>query len=183
MRTALLLVDIQNDYFPGGKNELKGAEEASQNAKELLKKFRNSDLPIIHIKHISTRPGATFFLPNTTGCEFHVNVEPIVGERILIKNYPNSFRNTGLNEILHAQAIERLVICGMMTHMCIDTSVRAAYDLGYECILCGDACATKDLINGNELLSAELVHKSFLSAMNGMFCKVVNTKDLMKEVI
>ena len=67
MKTALVLVDIQNDYFPGGTMELEGSAEASLRAKELLSHFRQARLPLIHIQHVSTRPGATFFLPDTDG--------------------------------------------------------------------------------------------------------------------
>jgi nicotinamidase-related amidase len=178
MQTALLLIDIQNDYFPGGMNELVGPEEASLQAKKLLQAFRSKKLPVFHIQHISTRPGATFFLPGTTGCEIHRNVMPIDGEIVIQKHYPNSFRDTKLLEELTNHHIEQLVVCGMMTLMCVDSTIRAAYDNGFSCIVAQDACATKDIRFGNEIINAELVNKSFLSAFNGMFATVKSTKDI-----
>lgn len=182
MRTALLLIDIQNDYFPGGKNELTGSIEASLNGKKLLETFRKNGLMVIHVQHISRRAGATFFLPDTTGCEIHNNVKPLAGETIIVKNYPNSFRETSLNDILRVAGIERLIICGMMTHMCVDSTVRAAYDLSYNCIVAEDACATKKLVLNNEEINAIEIQKSFMSAFNGMFATVKKTDEIIVDL-
>jgi len=177
MKTALLIIDVQNDYFPGGKMELSGSIDAALKIKELLSYFRKTDMPVIHVQHISARPGAAFFLPDTEGAEFNDNVKPQAGEKIIVKNYPNSFRETGLDKYLKENEITKLVIAGMMTHMCIDTTVRAAFDLGYECILAGDCCATKELSIDNIKISAGDVQNSFLASLNGMFAKVVKMND------
>ncbi len=76
METALILIDIQNDYFPGGAMELYQSEKASDNAGKILRKFREEKRPVIHIQHNSTREGVTFFIPNTRGVEIHKNVAP-----------------------------------------------------------------------------------------------------------
>ena len=76
MKQALLLIDIQNDYFPGGAMELSGSLPAGMQAGKLLRLFRDKSLPIIHIQHLSTREGATFFVPNTGGVEIHETVAP-----------------------------------------------------------------------------------------------------------
>lgn len=131
MKPALLLVDIQQDYFPNGRMEVVGAAEASQAAKRLLHHFREKKLPIVHILHIAARPNATFLLPNTEGINFHENVKPLPGEIVIKKHFPNSFRDTDLQEYLRSKDIQELVLCGMMSHMCIDTTTRAAFDLGY----------------------------------------------------
>lgn len=182
MRTALLIIDIQNDYFPGGKNELIGSEAASLNAKRLLEKFRTKKMPAIHVRHLSTRAGATYFLPGTAGSEIHANVKPIAGETVIEKHFPNSFRDTPLLQVLRDAKIERLVICGMMTHMCVDSTTRAAFDYGYNCILAHDACATKNLTFNNEVTSAEFVHRSFISSLNGMFAVAKSTNDILEEI-
>jgi len=116
MKTALLIVDIQNDYFPGGKMELEGSVAASEKAETLLNGFRAQKLPIIHIQHVSVQPGATFFLPNTPGVEINENVAPLESEIVFQKNFPNSFRQTPLFDYLKQNNIEHLVIAGMMTH-------------------------------------------------------------------
>jgi nicotinamidase-related amidase len=182
MKTALLIIDVQNEYFPGGKVELFKSIDASNNIKELLKDFRDKNLPIIHICHLSNRPGAKAFLPDTEGVIIHSNVKPVPGEKVFEKNFPNSFRNTGLNEYLNSEGIKRLIITGMMTHNCVDTTVRAAFDLGYDCKVVGDCCATKALnINGIEV-SAENVQNAFLSSMNGSWSKVLS-KDQVIELV
>ena len=182
MRTALLMIDIQNDYFPGGKNELVGSPEAGIMAKRLLEAFREKKLRIIHIQHISTRSGATYFVQNTTGVRFNEHVTPLPGEIVIIKHFPNSFRNTELLDVLKKAGVGRLVICGMMTHMCIDSTTRAAFDLGFDCIVAQDACATKDLSFDDRVIPAETVHRVILSALNGMFAKVMPAEKALAEL-
>ena len=180
-RKVLIIIDIQNDYFEGGANPLIGSIEASKNAKALLKDFREKSLPVIHIQHFSTRAGSTFFIPNTKGAEIHENVMPISGEKVIAKNYPNSFRETGLLDYLKSNNITDLVICGMMTHMCIDATTRAAKDFGFTCVVIGDACVTKDLeIQGKNVVASE-VQKSFLAALNYFYSTVRNTQEYLDE--
>ncbi|MBW2664180.1 MAG: cysteine hydrolase, partial [Deltaproteobacteria bacterium] len=142
---ALLIVDIQNDYFPGGNMELEGMEAAAANAQRILEFFRKTNKPIFHIQHLSNRPGATFFLPGTFGVEIHSAVKPMNKEPVIKKHFPNSFRETSLQEQLNELSIGQLTICGAMSHMCIDTTVRAAFDLGFSCRVVSDACATRKM--------------------------------------
>ena len=104
METALILIDIQNDYFPGGNMEVPGSLQASLRACEVLDLFRKRAMPVIHVRHLSVRPGATFFLPGSRGAEIHENVRPLSTEALIEKNYPNSFRDTPLREILEKRA-------------------------------------------------------------------------------
>ena len=182
MSAALLIIDIQNDYFPGGSMELGGAEAASAQAARLLEAFREKGLPVIHIQHIAARPGATFFLPGTAGAEIHASVSPRPGEAIIRKHFPSAFRETALLEHLRGAGITRLVIAGMMTHMCIDTSTRAAADLGFACALAQDACATKALAFGGVPVPAEAVQAAFLAALDGSFAQVKSTEELITEI-
>jgi nicotinamidase-related amidase len=175
---ALLVIDIQKDYFPGGAMELDGADAAGAKAGVAMRKFRENKLPVIHVRHLSVRPGATFFLPGTRGAEIHPLVQPLAGEMVIEKNFPNAFRNTGLKELLEKQNIKSLVVAGMMTHMCVDASVRHAADLGYKITLLGDACATRAQSFGGETVPARQVHAAFLAALNGFYAKVVNTHEL-----
>src|SRR5512145_3274419 len=179
MTTALLIIDVQNDYFPDGRMELQGSTEASLRIKEILDFFRLNSMPVIHIQHNSVRPGASFFLPGTPGTEFHDNVKPLENEKVFIKFFPNSFRSTGLDEYLKLNKISILVITGMMTHMCVDSTVRAAFDFGYECVVAGDCCATRNLLLKDKMISAENVHNSILAALNGTFSKVLDCNDVI----
>ena len=174
MNQALLLVDIQNDYFPGGAMELAGSREAGLKAGKLLQVFRQKFLPVIHIQHVATREGATFFLPDTLGVAIHANVAPQAGEPVMVKHFPNSFRGTSLLEYLQRQQISQLVIAGMMTHMCIDTTTRAAADLGFHCQLAHDACATRDLAFGGVAVPAQQVQAAYLAALDGPFAQVLS---------
>jgi nicotinamidase-related amidase len=176
--TALLIIDIQNDYFPGGAMELEGADAAARNAAKAVANFRKEDLPVIHVRHLSVRPGSTFFIPGTKGAEIHAAVRPSGAEPVIEKNFPNSFRNTGLAELLKERKIQNLVVTGMMTHMCVDASVRQAADLGYKVTLLGDACATRAQSFGGETVPARQVHTAFLAALNGFYAKVINSHDL-----
>jgi nicotinamidase-related amidase len=171
--TALLLVDIQNDYFPGGRMELVGSVEAGRKAAEVLSAFRSSGWPVVHVRHESVKPGASFFLPGTAGAEIHESVRPLPGEVVATKHTPNSFRETGLKERLESLAVGRLVIAGMMTHMCVDATTRAAFDFGFECTVLSDACATRDLTFDGRTVAAADVHTAFLAALGSAYARVV----------
>jgi nicotinamidase-related amidase len=179
MTTALVLIDLQNDYFPGGAMELVGSNDAIAQAKTLLLAFRDRALPVFHVQHISTRPNATFFLPNTTGVDIHSSVRPAVGESITKKHFPSSFRETTLLEYLRAANVTKLVITGMMTHMCVDTTVRAAADLGFTCFLAQDACATRALEFSGHRVEATQVQTSYLAALNGAFAQVLPAQEII----
>jgi nicotinamidase-related amidase len=178
---ALLIIDIQNDYFEHGANSLAGADKACRNAMLLLENFRNEGLPVVHIQHIATRADATFFLPNTKGAEIHANLTPQSGEKVIVKHFPNSFRETELLNHLKTLGVTDLVICGMMTHMCVDATTRAAKDFGFSCTLVADACASKNLeFDGCKVDAAE-VHYSFLAALSYFYAKVVTLQQYLPD--
>jgi len=175
--TALLLIDLQNDYFPGGRMELSGAEEALMNAQKLLYSAREKGVSVIFMQHFAVQPGAAFFLPDTQGANLHESLVPLEHEPVLKKNYPNSFRETGLEDYLQANSISQLFICGMMSHMCVDATVRAAFDKDYSCILAHDSCATRSLQFLNQTVEAQHVHGAFMAALNARYAQVVNTSE------
>jgi nicotinamidase-related amidase len=165
MKTALLLIDIQNDYFPGGKMELEGTVEAAKKANELLQCFRDHGMPTVHVQHISRQQDATFFIPGDRGTDINDITAHYEGEPLVQKHYPNSFRKTNLLDLLKEWGIKRLIITGMMTHMSVDATARAAADLGFKLMIAEDACATRALTYGNTTIPAEHVHKAFLAAL------------------
>ncbi|EGB14271.1 isochorismatase hydrolase [Pseudodesulfovibrio mercurii] len=178
MLTALLLIDLQNDYFPGGRMELVGGPEASARAAEALALFRKRGLPVYHVRHESTYEGATFFLPGTEGAAIHGSVRPLEGESVITKHYPNSFRDTDLLAQLRAAGVERLAVAGMMTHMCLDAGVRAAADLGFDCLVLADASATRDLVFAGRTIPAGQVHGAFLAALGAAYARVLTVAEL-----
>ncbi len=173
---ALLIIDVQNDYFEGGKSELYNPKAALKNIEKVLMIFRQRNLPVIHVQHINNREGATFFLPNTHGVLIHKNITPLESEYIVTKHAPNSFFETNLLDILKENSINELVICGMMSHMCIDTTTRACKDFGIKVTLLNDACATKNLSFHGEIIPAQTVHNTFMASLNGMFANVIDTQ-------
>ena len=165
LKTALLVIDIQNDYFPGGKYPLVNPLEAAQKAYMILQCFREQGGYHVHIQHVSKKRDATFFISGDRGTDIHDSVAHFEGEPIVYKHEPNSFLNTNLLELLRGWEIERVVITGMMTHMCVDATARAASDFGFQVIVAEDACATRDLKYGDTTIPAEYVHKAFLAAL------------------
>jgi nicotinamidase-related amidase len=165
MKTALLIIDIQKDYFPGGKMELVNPLEAAKKAYSLLQCFREHGGRHIHIQHIALKPDAAFFVRGTEGSDIHDAVAHFEGEPIVYKHYPNAFRETNLLEMLKEWNIERVVVTGMMTHMCVDATARAAADFGFKVIIAEDACATRDLEYNGTVIPAEHVHKAFMAAL------------------
>lgn len=181
MKLGLLLVDIQNDYFPGGRNPLVLPEIAAMQAKKILTFFRSHGLPVYHIRHISLSPDASFFLPDTAGIDFYGSVVPQADEIIITKHNPDSFLDTSLKERLEQDEVTDLVICGMMTHMCIDTTVRSAAAYNYPITLIADACATKDLTWEDNTVPARQVQDAYLAAIDGTFATVMRSEDWLNS--
>ena len=165
-KTSLLIVDIQNFYFPGDGPGLVNAEQASLSAKEILQIFRDKKQLVVHVRHKSAK-----------GMEIHKNVEPLSNEKVITKEEVNSFLGTDLLEYLRSNNIDRLVIIGMQTQMCLEAAVRAAHDYGFECVVIQEACATRDLNFGGKIAKAEDVQTStFATFVNGGYSKVIELK-------
>ena len=171
-KEALIIIDVQNDYFPGGACELCNAYEAEKKIQSLIKESRAQNRPVVYIQHINP-PEETFFLEGTHGCEISERIKPLPGDKIIVKYLPNSFHKTELDSYLKENGITKLIVCGMMTHMCVDTTVRAAMDYGYEVELVADGCATMDLEISGEIISAQIVQKTFLASLKDVFAKIV----------
>lgn len=177
-KTALLIIDVQKDYFPGGKYPLVNPLEAAQKAYMILQCFREHGGHHVHIQHISQEPDATFFISGDRGTDIHDSVAHFEGEPIVYKHEPNSFLNTNLLELLKSWEVERVIITGMMTHMCVDATARAASDLGFQVMIAEDACATRDLKYGDTVIPAEHVHKAFLAALKS-YGRVMKSEEIL----
>ncbi len=172
MKEALLIIDVQNDYFPGGACELYNVRKAEDQIEMLIKQSRKIQRPIIYLQHINPT-GAAFFIEGTSGCDISERIKPEPDDKVIVKHYPNGFLKTELDTYLKEQHIEKLIVCGMMTHMCVDTTVRAAMDYGYKVDLVADACATRDLELQGEVIPAETIQKVFIAALSKGFAKIV----------
>jgi len=178
-KSALLLIDIQNDYFPGGKWTLSGIERAAANAALLLEDARKAGRTVVHVRHEFPSAEAPFFTPGSPGAEIHPTVQNAEGEPVVLKHQVNAFRETDLKGILDRNAIEELVICGAMSHMCVDAATRAATDLGYKCTVIHDACASRDQIFDGQCVSAAEAHAAFMAALQFGYATVVSTDEFL----
>jgi nicotinamidase-related amidase len=167
--TALIVIDIQDFYFPGGSIPLFHPEIAAQNAAELIHYFRKEGKTVVHVGHLAK-----------SGTAFHDSVKPLPGEKVFMKKKVNAFQDTDLDAFLRHMGIKTLVICGMQTHMCVEGAVREAADLGYRCIIAGDACATRDVDFGGHSVSATDVHFSTLATLQN-YGWVTDVKKILGE--
>jgi nicotinamidase-related amidase len=166
--TALLIIDIQDFYFPGGAMPLVLPEAASRNAAKVLERFRAEGRPVIHVGHNAK-----------DGVGFYETVAPISGEKVFYKDEVNAFKGTGLLAYLEERKVQRLVIVGMQTHMCVEAAVRAASDYGFECIVIGDACATRTLKYKTREVSAECVQEATLATLDRAYAAVLDTETFL----
>ncbi len=182
MSKALILIDLQMDYFPGGSMELVHASSAVMGAAQLLNQFRQLNLAVIHVQHVALEKEATFFRSDTPGVAIHEAVSPSAGESVVAKHFPNAFRETALLESLRPAKVNHMYFAGMMTHMCVDTTVRAAADLGFVCTLAHDACATTHLRFGDSEVDAKSVQLAYLAALNDRFASVKSVDAILSDL-
>lgn len=180
--TALLLIDFQNDYFPGGKWELNNTQRAADNGAKLLAAFREKKMPVIHVRHEFKTDEAPFFTPGSQGAQIHSTVAAVNDEPVILKHSANSFKETNLKRVLETLNIENLIVAGAMSHLCIDAGVRAAADLGYNVTVAQDACATKDQTFNGTTVPAEQVHASFMAALAFAYARAEDTEVLLSEI-
>jgi len=180
MKQALIVIDIQNDYFDGGKMALYHAKEMLKQSNQLITYAHEHDYPIYIIQHVGSEK-SSFFVPETEGVKLHPKLNISNSASVIQKHYPNSFRETTLHQELEQEGVNELIVCGAMTHMCIDTTVRAGFDLGYSITLISDACATKDIVFEKYKVAAMEVQASYLGALKDVFCKVCKTADILEN--
>jgi nicotinamidase-related amidase len=178
-KQALIVVDIQNDYFPQGKWPLVGADVAADNAVRLIEAFRKAGDSVVHIRHEFTSEEAPFFTPNSEGAKLHPKVLNRADEPVVLKHFVNSFRETELKSILDERGIKELVVVGSMSHMCVDGITRAAADFGYTVTVIHDACATRDLEFNGVAVPAAQVHAAFMAALAFAYASVVSTNEFL----
>jgi nicotinamidase-related amidase len=181
-KRALVLIDIQNDYFPGGKWALSGIESAADRAAQVLEAARAAGDLVVHVRHEFATADAPFFAPNSNGAKIHAKVRNLESEPVVLKHHVNSFRETDLKGLLDRHGIEEVVICGAMSHMCVDAGVRAASDLGFKCIVVHDACATRDQEFEGAVVPAAQVHAAFMAALRFGSAKLVSTEEYLAGV-
>ncbi|MBD3656925.1 MULTISPECIES: cysteine hydrolase family protein [Marinobacter] len=176
-KRAVIVVDVQNEYFASGKLPLVNIEKAAANAARVIAKARQNKDLLVHVHHESLDPNAPFFTQGTDGVQIHESVAPRGDEPVILKNYPNSFLNTNLKELLETNGIEEVVVIGAMSHMCIEATSRAASDFGYKVTVLEDACATMDLEFNGVTVPAAQVHATAMAALGFAYAGIQSTGD------
>lgn len=178
-KRAIVVVDIQNEYFPAGKLPLVGINDAAANAAKVIEAARAKGDEVIYIRHEGAGANAPVFTPGSTGVEINSAVRPRESETVIVKHFPNSFRDTDLKQLLDAKGIKDIVIVGAMSHMCIDATSRAAADFGYNATIVHDACATMNLEFKGTTVPAAQVHAAFMAGLAFGYGKVTTTSELL----
>jgi nicotinamidase-related amidase len=178
-KRALLVIDVQNDYFPGGKWTLSGIDAAADNVARLIAAARKAGELIVHIRHETEGSDAPFFVPGSEGAAIHPKAAPLGQETVILKNQVNAFRETDLKAVLDKHGITNLVICGAMSHMCVDAATRAADDFGYSNVVIHDACASRDLEFEGVQVPAAYAHAAFMAALSAAYATTLSTAEFL----
>lgn len=178
-KRAVIIIDLQNEYLPTGKLPLAGIEAAVANAVKVIDDARANGVPVIHVRHEFAHDELPVFVPGTDGVRIQQAVAPLEGEPVILKNYPNAFRETELKRLLEEREIEELTVLGAMSHMCVDAGVRAAADMGYPVTVLHDACATLDLEFGGVTVPAAQVHAAMMAALAFGYATVESTEQYL----
>ena len=169
--STLVLIDCQNTYTRGVL-ELDGVQAALDEVEALLDRARSAGIPIIHIQH-DDGPGSLYDIEGDSGA-IVPRVAPHNGEPVVVKNYPNSFVQTDFDDILKTANASNLVLAGFMTHMCVNSTARGAFNLGYAPAVVAAATATRALPGlGDATVPAAAVHSASLAAIADLFAVVV----------
>lgn len=169
--STLVLIDCQNTYTQGVM-ELEGVQAALDEAAALLDRARSAGIPIIHVQH-SDGPGSLYDIEGESGA-IVTRVAPRDGEAVVTKQYPNSFVETDFDDKLKAVGASNLVIAGFMTHMCVNSTARGAFNAGYAPTVVAAATATRSLPGvGGEPVTASTLQSASLAALSDLFAVVV----------
>ncbi|MBA2125558.1 cysteine hydrolase [Hyphomicrobium methylovorum] len=173
--SALILIDCQNTYREGVM-ELDGVEPALVECQKLLQRYRDAGRPVIHIQH-DAGAGSPYDVAAPIGAIADV-VKPAAGEPVVVKNYPSSFEKTNLDGLLKSLGVKDVAIVGFMTHVCVNSTARAAFNHGYNATVVGNATATRSLPNptGGVVASKDL-HNASLAALHDFFAVVVPSQE------
>ncbi len=178
---ALVLIDYQNEYVNGAMPLGQAGTDAIKNARLLLDKARDQNIPIFHIAHHGEENGNVFD-PLSSNVEIVEQLQPQDGETVIVKKHPNAFYDTQLQALISKTQKQQIIFAGFMSHMCVSSTARAAFDLGFDSFVCHDACATRDLPSASkETISAEVMHDTAMAALQDRFAALVSTDTLVNS--
>jgi len=174
-QTAVIVIDIQNEYFPGGKMPIPDGMKALQNSKRIVEFAHKNGMPVFFVQHLGAADGP-LFAKGSRFAEFHKDLQPGKNDRVISKATPSSFVGTDLQQQLDALGIKQLIVTGLMTHMCVSSTARDAVPLGYSVIIPEDATATRDLATwNNKVVDHQILQQSALAAVADVFAEIKTT--------
>lgn len=181
-KVALVSIDFQKgfeDPIWGARNN----PDAEEKMALLLSEWRKQGFPVIHIQHCSVEENSPL-RPGFSGNEFKDEAKPLLGEKVFTKTVNSAFIGTELEKYLRENSIESLVIAGLTTDHCVSTSTRMAGNLGFDVTLVSDATATFDRKGEDGIhYSASQIHKIHLASLNGEFCTVLTSKEVLSAIV
>ena len=176
---AIVMIDFQNEYVDGAMPLGDAGIKATANARLLLDKARNENIPIFHIVHHG-QDNDKIFDPLSSKVEIVDSLQPLDDEKTIVKMHPNAFYDAELQALITSAGKQQIIFAGFMSHMCVSSSVRAAFDLGFESFVCHDACATRDLPSmTGQVITASTVHDSAMAALQDRFAALIATDKLI----
>jgi nicotinamidase-related amidase len=179
--SALVVIDAQQEYFaPIGKVVLPEGPAAVKQLARALAWARSSRTPVVHVVHESRRPNPSTFAPGSPALEIHPDARPLAGEPVMTKHLPGSFTGTDLERWLRERGVERLIVSGFMTQMCVDTTARQAAHLGFAVAVLADATAAMAVkAPDGAVIPAEQVHRTHLGSLSGFLAQIARVDDLV----
>ena len=178
---ALLLIDIQKGLDDPSHGQ-RSTPEAEANVARLLARWRDKGLPVVHVRHCSVRPDS-LLRPELPGNAFKPEAEPLPGETEFQKSTHSAFVGTGLADHLRQEGISSLVIVGLTTDHCVSASTRMASDLGFQVTLVSDATAAFERVGYDGVhYTADEIHRVNLVSLDGEFCDVRSTAEILAEM-
>ncbi|GAA5804900.1 hypothetical protein HPULCUR_010409 [Helicostylum pulchrum] len=181
---ALIVVDVQNDYFPDGKLPTWNPVETAEACAKLIQKFRQEGKEVVFVQHVMKDLQAKdypFLVKGTHGVEIHDSVKPLPTEKIITKGENSSFVGTDLKEYLTSKGVKKLVVVGMMIHNCVNATVYSGVEEGFPCIVVEEAVNTMDQPYNGELVKAQDIKKAFLTGIQFGFSTVYKLQDVLTD--
>ncbi|WBF44223.1 cysteine hydrolase family protein [Serratia rubidaea] len=182
-KTALIVIDIQNEYYAGkgfrGKMVIPDGRAVLENSKKLVDFAHKHRMPVYFVRHVGAKEGP-LFAAGSVYAEFHQELQPTAQDAVIEKATPSAFVGTDLDAQLKKQGVTTLLVAGLMTHMCVSSTARDAVPLGYSVLIAGDATATRDLDDGaGGVVDHRVLQRAALAGVADVFAEIHSTRDIL----